>query len=115
MGDVVKFPTKDDYDIDKLPLEEADIISICPMDEELVPLYENEAFDVCWYGVVGFWHMGADLCIRLCAVFKDKKHAVTFSLSKNENVESDMPADTLSELRAQIIGSMAEPDDETRH
>ena len=115
MGKVVKFPVKEGYDPEELAIEDADILSICPLDWEFVPLYPEEFPEFCWWGVSAFWHIEDDLNIKLVALFKNKRDAVMYAVSKNPNVEPDMPRDTLSEMRAAILGSRGEPEDDTRH
>ena len=116
MGSVVKFPGKTKDDLNELKLEDADILSICPMDTDFVPLYEEEFPDFCWWGVSAFWHVNDELTIKLVALFKDKRDAVLYAVSKNPNVEPDMPRDTLTELRTAILtGKGEEPEDDTRH
>lgn len=114
MGKVVKFPSgAEDYDPKDLRPEDADLISICPMDWEFVPLFESEIKHLAWWGVSGFWHVEDDLNIKLIALFKDKRDAVLYAVGKNERVEPDMPEDTLAELRSAILQTKEpeEPDD----
>lgn len=115
MGKVVKFPARQKYDPNELKLEDADLLSICPMDWEFVPLYPEEFPEFCWWGVSGFWHIGDELNIKLVALFKDKRDAVMYAVSKSPNVEPDMPRDTLTELRSAILTGKGEPEDDTRH
>lgn len=115
MGSVVKFPGKTSYDPNELKIEDADIISICPMDTDFVPLYEEEFPDFCWWGVSAFWHINDELNIKLVALFKDKRDAVMYAVSKNPRVEPDMPRDTLTELRTAILSGKGEPEDDTKH
>ena len=115
MGKVVKFPTREKYDPNELKLKDADLLSICPMDWEFVPLYPEEFPQLCWWGVSGFWHIQDELNIKLVALFKDKRDAVMYAVSKSPNVEPDMPRDTLTELRSAILTGKGEPEDDTRH
>lgn len=121
MGSVVEFPSTPaektiEERIAKLDIKDAMYVSLCKLDEDMIPLFPHE--DECWWGVIAFWqHRQIDetqsvMDVAVQAAFKHRDHAIDYAHRYATEVVTEMDQDLIIRMRMELCGIEWEPDNE---
>jgi predicted class III extradiol MEMO1 family dioxygenase len=118
MGSVVEFPSKENLEdrISKLKIEDAMYVSLCKLDEDMIPLFPHE--DQVWWGVIAFWEYQkmdekqSVMDVAIQAAFKHRHHALEFAMRHASKVTDDMEQDLIIRMRMELCGIEWVPDDD---